>query len=153
MTRRTERTVDRLPLGEQEAEWLSGATAKPMARPEISDAVAESLKVHSVDSKTSSRKAAPPPLFRVLAELEVTRRAPEDATRFRDLTRRVVSANYEKKLVGGDGIEAPTPGFPVLEMGVVKILEILALRSRVDSGITSRSDLGSIMNALLAGTI
>ena len=76
---RRESTVDRFPLGEQEAERLSGATAKPMARPEISDAVAESLKVHSVDSKTSSRKAAPPPLFRVLAELEVTRRALEDA--------------------------------------------------------------------------
>ena len=78
-----ESTVDRFPLGEQEAEWRSGATAKPTARPEISDAVAESLKVHSVDSKTSSRKAAPPPLFRVLAELEVTRRALEDARRFR----------------------------------------------------------------------
>jgi len=75
--------VDRFPLGEQEAEWRSGATAKPTARPEISDVVAESLKVHSVDSKTSSRKAAPPPLFRVLAELEVTRRALEDARRFR----------------------------------------------------------------------
>src|SRR5262245_16629141 len=46
-----------------------------MARPEISDTVAESLKVHSVDSKTSSRKAAPPPLFpnQLLIAVQVSR--------------------------------------------------------------------------------
>src|SRR5215467_4315197 len=37
------------------------------------------------------------------------------------------SAKRLTKLVGRDGIEPPTPGFSVLEMGVVKILEILAL--------------------------
>jgi SAM-dependent methyltransferase len=83
LRRREETPVDAFPLGEQEAEWLCGATAKPMARPEVSPEVAEKLKVHSVDPQSAPQRPTPPPLFGVLAELEATRRQLEEARRFR----------------------------------------------------------------------
>jgi SAM-dependent methyltransferase len=81
--RREENTVDAFPLGEQEAEWLCGATAKPMARPEVSPDVVESLKVQSTDPRSAPSPPTPPPLFGVLAELDATRRALEEARRGR----------------------------------------------------------------------
>jgi hypothetical protein len=81
--RREEVPVDAFPLGEDEAEWLCGATAKPMARPEVSAEVAEKLKVHSVDPQSGPHRPEPPPLFGVLAELDATRRALEEARRYR----------------------------------------------------------------------
>jgi SAM-dependent methyltransferase len=81
--RRDATTVDKFPLGEEQAEWLCGATAKPMARPEVAPEVAESLKVHAVDPQSTSSRPTAPPLFGVLAELEATRRALEEARRFR----------------------------------------------------------------------
>jgi hypothetical protein len=79
--RREESMVDQFPLGDQDAEWLCGSTAKPMARPEIPPDVVDSLKIHSGDPEVTRGRPSPPPLFGVLAELEATRRALEEARR------------------------------------------------------------------------
>ena len=50
-----------------------------------------------------------------------------------------LSANFEKKLVGRDGIEPPTPGFSVLNSESWKYAEILALQSGVASIIVRQS--------------
>ncbi len=78
LVRRASDTVDQFPLGEDEAEWLCGATLKPIATPVASAAVIESGKVASPDSQAEPRWPQPPSLFGALAELEATRRQLED---------------------------------------------------------------------------
>jgi SAM-dependent methyltransferase len=81
--RREDVPADDFPLGEQDAEWLCGATAKPMARPEVSSDFVQSLKAQAVDVHSAPLRPPPPPLFGALAELEATRRALEEARRRR----------------------------------------------------------------------
>lgn len=83
LVRRDRDTVDQFPLGEQGAEWLCGATLKPMASPIVTPEIVESLKVHSVDPRGGSRWPQPPALFGALAELDAARRELEKAKRRR----------------------------------------------------------------------
>jgi SAM-dependent methyltransferase len=80
LEKRTPKTVDRFPLGEDGAEWLSGATAKPMAKARISQAeIEKTIKVGSAASAVESQVlAARPPLpalFGPLAELAAIKRS------------------------------------------------------------------------------
>jgi SAM-dependent methyltransferase len=74
LARRGPDTVDRFPLGAEGAEWLSGATRKPIASPAVPPEVARMAKVQSVDPPSRSSWPQPPPLFGVLAELGAARK-------------------------------------------------------------------------------
>jgi SAM-dependent methyltransferase len=73
LTRRAENMVDEFPLGEQDAEWLCGATAKPTAAPAIQPEAIEKRKVANVDSLPGPVWPQLPALFGPLAELAAMR--------------------------------------------------------------------------------
>ena len=70
--------MDQFPLGEEAAEWLCGATLKPIATPSVPADVIQRGKVASPDSQAESRWPQPPALFGALAELDATKRELED---------------------------------------------------------------------------
>ena len=74
LTRRSPGAVDRFPLGEEGAEWLCGATAKPMASTTVRPEVAARSPIDKPGAPASSGWPEPPPLVGALAELEVLRR-------------------------------------------------------------------------------
>lgn len=83
LAKRTPDTVDQFPLGEEGAEWLCGATLKPIATPawpteaiekgKVGPTIEEGKSVLS-DSHTMPERPQPPSLFGALAELEEMRR-------------------------------------------------------------------------------
>ena len=78
LVRRNLDMVDQFPLEEEAAEWLCGATLKPIATPPLPDAVIQKGKVVSADSQAEPQWPQTPALFGALAELEVARRKLED---------------------------------------------------------------------------
>jgi len=70
LARRTPDMVDEFPLGEEAAEWVSGASKKPMAAPIWP---AEKLPKMSAP-RVGPYKPEPPPLFGALAELDRIKR-------------------------------------------------------------------------------
>jgi SAM-dependent methyltransferase len=81
VVRRNLDTVDQFPLGEEAAEWLCGATLKPIANPSAQAEAIQKWKVASSDSQVEPRWPQPPPLFGALEELEATRKQLEDMKR------------------------------------------------------------------------
>jgi SAM-dependent methyltransferase len=81
LIRRSVDTVDQFPLGEEKAEWLCGASLKPIAKPALSAEVIQKGKVASNDSQAAPQRLQPPALFGTLAELASTRRELEDMKR------------------------------------------------------------------------
>lgn len=106
--RRRPDTGDRFPLGEEEAEWLCGATEKPIAKPTIPQAGVQGAtsETRTLSESTEPYRALPtrpepPPLFGLLAELAATRTGPT-AWRKRSWARRV-----GRRLVGRLGLHSP----------------------------------------------
>ncbi|TMQ34728.1 MAG: methyltransferase domain-containing protein [Planctomycetota bacterium] len=73
LEKRLGESVDRFPLGAEGAEWLCGATLKPIATPTLSAEYIARNKVRCLDSRDLSVPSDPPPLFGVLAELQATK--------------------------------------------------------------------------------
>ncbi len=74
LARRDRDTVDDFPMDEQGADWLCGATLKPMANANLPIEAVQDTKVHSVDLRGGPRWPDPPALFGTLAELDAARR-------------------------------------------------------------------------------
>ncbi|HJZ60480.1 MAG TPA: class I SAM-dependent methyltransferase [Gemmataceae bacterium] len=82
LEKRTPETVDRFPLGEEGAEWICGATRKPMATPTLPPERIEKAKGAPIDTdqgvsarpREPAGRPQPPALFGALAELEALRR-------------------------------------------------------------------------------
>lgn len=74
LNRRHPEDLDKFPLGEEGAEWLCGATLKPMASATMSGEAAEKTKVQGAEYQRKSSWPEPPPLFGTLAELAKARR-------------------------------------------------------------------------------
>src|SRR5262249_7425430 len=55
LKRRTPDAIDHFPIGEEGAEWLSGATRRPMAKLAISEAETEKFKVENFPEKDKTR--------------------------------------------------------------------------------------------------
>jgi len=89
LTKRSADTTDQFPLGEDAAEWLSGATLRPMAKPAVPPDVAQMTRVTPVDVQRPSSWPQPPPLFGALAELAAARRELERARRTLAVGRRI----------------------------------------------------------------
>jgi SAM-dependent methyltransferase len=69
LEKRTPSSVDKFPLGDEAAEWLCGATRKPIANPEISQAEIERHRVGRASSGKADGPPKPPPLTGPAAEL------------------------------------------------------------------------------------
>jgi hypothetical protein len=69
LERRTPSSVDEFPLGDEAAEWLCGATRKPIANPEISQTEIERHRVGRASSGKAKGRPQPPPLTGPTAEL------------------------------------------------------------------------------------
>jgi SAM-dependent methyltransferase len=74
LTPRSPGAVDSFPLGEEGAEWLCGATAKPMASPNVEADVAAVRAVGHPEARAVPQWPEPPALPDPLAELAVLRR-------------------------------------------------------------------------------
>jgi SAM-dependent methyltransferase len=74
LTPRSRDAVDRFPLGDERAEWLCGATARPMAAPSAGEAVVRPKPTDFPDGTFAPGWPEPPPLDGPLAELAVLRR-------------------------------------------------------------------------------
>ena len=72
--RRTDGAADEFPLGEEGAEWLSGATLRPMAAPRLPHHLVEKLRVDR-EVPVASAPAGPAPLAGALVQLLETRDA------------------------------------------------------------------------------
>jgi SAM-dependent methyltransferase len=74
LVKRTPAMVDQFPLGQDQAEWVSGASMKPMAQvtlpPEILPKLGKAPRL-----RVGSEKPEPPPLFGALAEVAWIRRS------------------------------------------------------------------------------
>ncbi len=68
-------SVDRFPLGDEAAEWLSGATVRPRAAPAVTPEIVASNQVGSSESLEASDWPKRPALFGALAELELLRQS------------------------------------------------------------------------------
>lgn len=82
LERRTPDMVDRFPLGEDGAEWLCGATLRPIAAPTYPPEAIEKGKGPPVegkgvssDSHAKPEQPQPPALFGALAELEALKKS------------------------------------------------------------------------------
>jgi hypothetical protein len=74
LVRRTPDMVDQFPLGPDQAEWVCGATRKPMAT--VTLPPAELAKVGKAPVlRVGSKKPGPPPLFGALDELDRVKRS------------------------------------------------------------------------------
>jgi SAM-dependent methyltransferase len=74
LVRRTPDMVDQFPLGSDQAEWVCGATLKPIATVTLSPG--ELAKVGKPPVlRVGQKKPAPPPLFGVLEELDSLKRS------------------------------------------------------------------------------
>lgn len=73
LEKRAPGSVDRFPLGAEGAEWLSGATLKPMARVTLSPE--DAAKHHTLREPAVTATPGRPPLFGPLAELDVMKRS------------------------------------------------------------------------------
>ena len=73
LAKRTPDMVDRFPLGEDGAEWVSGASMKQIGRPTLPPEVVAKFRKASV-LRVGSDKPQPPPLFGTLAELDQIKR-------------------------------------------------------------------------------
>jgi ubiquinone/menaquinone biosynthesis C-methylase UbiE len=74
LVKRTPGIVDEFPLGMDEAEWVCGATVKPMASATLTpDLAAKHRKSREV--VLESAPPSPPPLFGALAELDAMKRS------------------------------------------------------------------------------
>ncbi|HXK11663.1 MAG TPA: hypothetical protein VMT70_18610 [Vicinamibacteria bacterium] len=89
LTKRSPDTTDHFPLGEEAAEWLSGATLRPIAKPAVPPDVAQMTRVKPVDIQSASSWPQPAPLFGALAELGAVRRELERARRNLAVGRRI----------------------------------------------------------------
>lgn len=67
LAKRTPDLMDQFPLGQDQAEWVSGATVKPIAQVTLSPEILQ--KVGEVVLRVRSKKPEPAPLFGALAEL------------------------------------------------------------------------------------
>jgi SAM-dependent methyltransferase len=74
LTPRSPGAVDHFPLGEEGAEWLCGATAKPMASPKVEIDIATVRAVGHPEARAAPQWPEPPALPDTLAELAVLRR-------------------------------------------------------------------------------
>lgn len=75
LAKRTPEMVDRFPLGEEGAEWICGATLKPIAAPAVPPEAIEEAKVESSDAPSASEWPQPPALYGPLAELAAMRQS------------------------------------------------------------------------------
>ena len=90
--------------------WASWALLLPMAKPSPSRMLLDELPMRQSELE--------------YAEM-LSRRA--HSRHICDPERRSLRSNYQRKLVGRDGIEPPTPGFSVLSLGIANDAEVLAL--------------------------
>jgi SAM-dependent methyltransferase len=74
LAKRTPDMVDQFPLGEEGAEWVSGATARPIAPPTLPPEIVARILGNTV-LRLGSDKPEPPPLFGALAELDKMKRS------------------------------------------------------------------------------
>jgi SAM-dependent methyltransferase len=74
LAKRQLNSTDEFPLGEEAAEWVSGATLKRMAATTSPSQVTDKGRVASLDLPLGPRWPQPPALFGPLAELAATRR-------------------------------------------------------------------------------
>ena len=73
LTPRSPGAVDRFPLGDEGAEWLCGATARPMASPRAGATVTAPKPTDHADGAAAPGWPEPPPLDGPLAELALLR--------------------------------------------------------------------------------
>jgi hypothetical protein len=74
LVKRTPDMVDQFPLGQDEAQWVSGASMKPMSEVTLPPAILAKLGKPPV-LRVGPQKAQVPPLFGALAELERVKRS------------------------------------------------------------------------------
>jgi SAM-dependent methyltransferase len=66
-------SIDHFPLEVEGAEWLCGATLRPIASPTVTAEHIARKKIGCLDSRELSVPSDPPPLFGALAELQATK--------------------------------------------------------------------------------
>src|SRR5262249_61770895 len=73
LVKRTPSTVDQFPLGQDGADWLSGATHKPMASSPLGAESSRRRKMVHSHPEPRSQRLQPPGLFGTLAHLDASR--------------------------------------------------------------------------------
>jgi hypothetical protein len=73
LAKRTSGMVDQFPLGENGAEWVSGASLKPIAEPTLPPEIVAKIALNS-ELRIKSDKPELPPLFGTLVELDRIKR-------------------------------------------------------------------------------